>query len=316
MAELGPQPHLLEQRDDPLLERAAFRDPVQPERLADDRAGRHPRVERRVRVMEDHVHVPAQRAHLAPREVGDVGAEDADRPVGRLDEAHDAVADGRLAAARLADQADELARADRQRHAVDRLHDPAAARELRADVEVLDEAFDLEDRRWCRHSLPGWKHATRWAGRTSRSCGTSERERRSARGQRSANAQYGSGSDSRGTSPGISCSRSTPRRGIAPRRPIVYGCCWCSYSSWTGASSALRPAYMTITRSAMSATKPRLCVIRTIAVPSRSRMSRIRSRIPAWMVTSSAVVGSSAIRIFGSQASAIAIITRWRMPPE
>ena len=57
-------------------------------------------------------------------------------------------------------------------------------------------------------------------------------------------------------------------------------------------------------------------MIRTIAVPSRSRMSRIRSRMPAWIVTSSAVVGSSAISTFGSQASAIAIITRWRMPPE
>ena len=38
--------------------------------------------------------------------------------------------------------------------------------------------------------------------------------------------------------------------------------------------------------------------------------------MPAWIVTSSAVVGSSAIRIFGSHASAIAIITRWRIPPE
>ena len=34
------------------------------------------------------------------------------------------------------------------------------------------------------------------------------------------------------------------------------------------------------------------------------------------MVTSSAVVGSSAIRSFGRQASAMAIITRWFMPPE
>ena len=42
----------------------------------------------------------------------------------------------------------------------------------------------------------------------------------------------------------------------------------------------------------------------------------IRSRICAWIVTSSAVVGSSAIRSFGLQASAMAIITRWRMPPE
>ena len=34
------------------------------------------------------------------------------------------------------------------------------------------------------------------------------------------------------------------------------------------------------------------------------------------MVTSSAVVGSSAISSFGLQASAMAIITRWRMPPD
>ena len=40
------------------------------------------------------------------------------------------------------------------------------------------------------------------------------------------------------------------------------------------------------------------------------------SRICAWMVTSSAVVGSSAISTLGSQASAIAIITRWRIPPD
>ena len=35
-----------------------------------------------------------------------------------------------------------------------------------------------------------------------------------------------------------------------------------------------------------------------------------------WTVASSAVVGSSATSICGSGASAIAIITRWRMPPD
>ena len=34
------------------------------------------------------------------------------------------------------------------------------------------------------------------------------------------------------------------------------------------------------------------------------------------MVTSSAVVGSSAISSVGSQASAMAIVARWRMPPD
>ena len=40
------------------------------------------------------------------------------------------------------------------------------------------------------------------------------------------------------------------------------------------------------------------------------------SRICRWMVTSSAVVGSSAISSFGSQASAMAIITRCCWPPD
>ncbi|PLY57062.1 hypothetical protein HBH1_04692 [Herbaspirillum sp. BH-1] len=44
--------------------------------------------------------------------------------------------------------------------------------------------------------------------------------------------------------------------------------------------------------------------------------SRIRSRIWAWMVTSRAVVGSSQMSSLGLHSSAMAIITRWRMPPE
>ena len=44
--------------------------------------------------------------------------------------------------------------------------------------------------------------------------------------------------------------------------------------------------------------------------------SRIRSRIWAWTVTSRAVVGSSAMSRSGSHERAIAIIARWRMPPE
>jgi len=50
--------------------------------------------------------------------------------------------------------------------------------------------------------------------------------------------------------------------------------------------------------------------------PDAALESSINCRICAWIVTSSAVVGSSAIRSFGLQASEIAIITRWRMPPE
>jgi len=56
--------------------------------------------------------------------------------------------------------------------------------------------------------------------------------------------------------------------------------------------------------------------MRMMAVRRRERSSASRSMICAWVVTSSAVVASSAISTFGSEASAMAIITRWRIPPE
>ena len=43
---------------------------------------------------------------------------------------------------------------------------------------------------------------------------------------------------------------------------------------------------------------------------------RNSSMIRAWMVTSTAVVGSSAISSSGLAASATAIMARWRMPPD
>ena len=52
------------------------------------------------------------------------------------------------------------------------------------------------------------------------------------------------------------------------------------------------------------------------AIRRSSERRASRSTTDACVVTSSAVVGSSAISTAGSQASAIAIITRWRMPPE
>ena len=78
----------------------------------------------------------------------------------------------------------------------------------------------------------------------------------------------------------------------------------------------LRPAYMTITRSQVSAITDRSWVI-SISDSPRSRRSCSSSwRICAWTMTSSAVVGSSPITIAGSHASAIAIIARWRIPPD
>jgi hypothetical protein len=59
---------------------------------------------------------------------------------------------------------------------------------------------------------------------------------------------------------------------------------------------------------------PALCVMSMIATLLSAWRRRSRSRICAWVVTSSAVVGSSAINNRGPQASAIASVTRWRNP--
>ena len=80
--------------------------------------------------------------------------------------------------------------------------------------------------------------------------------------------------------------------------------------------STIRPAYMTAIRSATSATTPRSWVIK-ISPICRSSWSSLSSFITcACTVTSKAVVGSSAISTAGSNAMAMAIMIRCRIPPE
>lgn len=59
--------------------------------------------------------------------------------------------------------------------------------------------------------------------------------------------------------------------------------------------STIRPFRITAIRSRVWATTPRSCVTRMMESPRLSRRSSRRWRICAWIVTSSAVVGSSAI---------------------
>ncbi|CFT99992.1 Protein of uncharacterised function (DUF1602) [Bordetella pertussis] len=73
---------------------------------------------------------------------------------------------------------------------------------------------------------------------------------------------------------------------------------------------------MTTIRSAISATTPKSCVMKSTAVWCLSCSSRISARICFCVVTSSAVVGSSAISSLGSRISAMAMTMRWRWPPE
>ncbi len=78
----------------------------------------------------------------------------------------------------------------------------------------------------------------------------------------------------------------------------------------------MRPAYITISREASEDTAARSWLIQIIAVPKSRASARISVRICAWIETSSAVVGSSQMISFGRFRSAMAMATRWRMPPE
>ena len=142
-----------------------------------------------------------------------------------------------------------------------------------------------------------------------------------AYGQRGAKRQAGGGLFRSGGRPGIAVSRpvripSPSIWGKAPSNASVYGCSGRSKRSFTDACSTICPPYMTTMSSADSATTPMSCVIRIIAISWAWRRSSRRSSTAACTVTSSAVVGSSAITSLGSQESAIAIITRCLIPPE
>ena len=80
--------------------------------------------------------------------------------------------------------------------------------------------------------------------------------------------------------------------------------------------STSRPRSITPTRWPNRRTRLRSCVMNRIAIPYSACRSSSSARIWTWIVTSSAVVGSSAISSFGRHASAIAIIARCRWPPD
>ena len=159
---------------------------------------------------------------------------------------------------------------------------------------------------------------------------------RRCRGRRAAAPPRGTapartGSAARTCSPSAGCTRSGGRPAIdveprVARQRRASGSTSAAPRCTGGASArtacapapSRRPARRTSPRCRRRgpATTPRSWVTRIIAMNRSRCCAWSRSRICACTVTSSAVVGSSAKSSFGPHASAIAIITRWRMPPE
>ena len=224
------------------------REVVHAQRLADDAPDAVARVERRERILEDHLHPAAERPQLALAEVRDVLAVEHDRAGGRLVEAQDRAADRRLPAARLADEAERLAAPDRERDVVDRLHvaDVAVEHDAALDREPDREVLELDER------APPVPCSRRPASRESRArlVRGHRVEARARRGRASTLARAAATSDvaatarsrsgsaagtgsraarwsmSRGA-PAIGWSwrpRGVSRRGTLWSRPSVYGC--------------------------------------------------------------------------------------------
>ena len=100
---VGRQPDELEQLLDLLVVVAG--DLVDLQRLLDRAADGEPRVERGVRVLEDHLHLAAQRPQLLAAQADELAALVLHRPGARLDQLQHAAPERRLARAALADQA-------------------------------------------------------------------------------------------------------------------------------------------------------------------------------------------------------------------
>src|SRR5205807_2043413 len=209
---VGIEPDGFEQFDDPVLELApAFREVMDDQRFADDRADGHARVERSVGILEDDLHVAAQRAQRAAGQGGDVLAVEPDLAGGRLDQPQDAAPGGRFAATRFADEAQGLAGIDLEARPIDRMHPLDLAREQPAlHRVVLDQLPDAQQRLAGGAILQVGAHntqATLWFGPIWRSGGVAAMHIGMANWQRAAKRHPGAGSTRLGTTPAIAARR-------------------------------------------------------------------------------------------------------------
>ena len=122
---VGVQPDEAEQLGDAVAVRApALGEFVHLQRLADDVARRHARVEGAVGVLEDELHAAVHGAHAAALELGEVFAVEEDLAGCGLHQLHDAAGHAGLAAPALPDQPQRLAPRNAEAHVVDGLHRP------------------------------------------------------------------------------------------------------------------------------------------------------------------------------------------------
>ena len=311
---LGLQADVLEQLAHARAGSPARRDAV--DRAAARRGSARPpaRVERRVGVLEDHLHLAPHRAQRRAAQRRDVAPVELDRARGGLG----AAAAARARAWTCRSPTRRPARASRPRAP------PARRRRRRARSPTSRWTTPVPRTPKCRCTSVARRSGAAHAAPRSRSDGRAPRaaggRRRGARGRAwpraaaapsSARRRYGqrrrTGSRSASASAAAACPRSRSAaagaagRGAGSSRaaPTCRGAAGRGRSRASGPARRRGPPYITSTRSASSATTPRSWVMRMTDAPVSRRSVRIRSRIWAWIVTSSAVVGSSAISTRG-----------------
>ena len=168
---LGSQTDQLQQLADARASRRLRRgESMQHQGLAQHGAHRHARIERGVGILEDHLHVPALRAHPRLRQAEQILAIEAHASARWFEQAQHQPADRRLAATRFAHDCQRFARVDMEVDAVDGADmagDEAEGAALHR--EVLLKLSDLEQSaahvRTCDSGAR--RQRERWPGATS-----------------------------------------------------------------------------------------------------------------------------------------------------
>ena len=125
------------------LDRLAAAEAEVAQRLADDRADRHPRIQGAIRVLENHLHPLPHSPQFFPVQRGEFAALDEDRAGGGREQLDDHAAERRFAGARLTDQAEGFARLDLEADPIDSVNH-LAAEKAGPHREVLDHVLDAD----------------------------------------------------------------------------------------------------------------------------------------------------------------------------
>src|SRR5471032_3079007 len=230
---------------------------MQRDRLANDLTYRHARIQRRKRILKDDLHLAAQAAHGLGAKMRDVLAFIDHAAFGAIDKTQQQAAERRLAATRFPNDGKRLALLHGERDTVHRVDRRRAREQVAGTAEVFGQVAGFNNGSVQVHaaappsacSTGATQHATRCVPCSSLSGGTASMHLCSTNGQRGANLQPSGICSGDGTEPRMVASAPSrfPTDGIAPIKPMVYGCCGSSKISLTEPYSTIRPAYITAT---------------------------------------------------------------------